>query len=102
MSNIRRLCPLTFAVISTILLAGVLPERGISEPESEFPNEPLTSRSVVGSEAAQGTGNVELVAHLGGATSGIAAEGNYVYLGTASRLLVLDATDPSSPRVVSE
>jgi hypothetical protein len=51
---------------------------------------------------APGKQNVALIGQLGGITIAAAVDGNLVYAGVGPRMLILDATTPSSPTAVGQ
>lgn len=42
----------------------------------------------------------QMIGQIGGPTQAVAVQGNYAYLGVGLRVIVLDVTDPTSPREV--
>jgi hypothetical protein len=46
--------------------------------------------------------NVELVSHLGGPTSDVFVQGNYLYINEGPKLTILDNTDPAAPTVIGQ
>ena len=61
------------------------------------------SQPAPGFLAPQAAGrNVELVGQIGGATSAVAVEGRYAYVGVGPRLVILDMADPARPTAVGQ
>lgn len=46
--------------------------------------------------------DVELVGHIGGATSALFVQGDYAYIGVGPRLTILDISNPISPTMIGE
>jgi hypothetical protein len=56
----------------------------------------------LGAPDAQAAQNVELVGQIGGPTKAVAVSGSYAYVGVGPRLVILNVSDPSAPRMVGQ
>ncbi len=81
-------------IISGALINGPQPKSAAESPGT------ITAYSLPHNALTETTLNVEAIGQMGGPILALKIQGNYAYLGEGTHLIILDTSDPRSPRAI--